>query len=321
MKPITLVSCIGIAVMLAACGGGGASSTPSVSNTSATVQQVYGTLFIGDMPSSSAASNARKPAYVSAAATHASVFINGSATTAGTTTTCSATTGTGTGCTISWSTALAVPNSYTFTVEIDNGSKILAVGKNTYALIAGANTLSALTLNGVVAQASFTVTSCPTAATCNGSVTLADAAGDAIAYTGVTAVPTAGNNPTTGTIFDNGSVTLASSNATNGLVSGIAQSVGGTFSTFASSTLTIGGVETAGAYTYSVTCNAEAGPAVFGITVGGASTPSGDLTPGQLTTLGAVSYPAGPPTVTGTAPSFSCTAGTISSATGTLPVN
>lgn len=314
-----LIACAATALMLAACGGGGTSTTPSLGN--GTTQQVYGTLTIGDVPASNTASNARSPKYVSAAATHAAVFINGAATVAGSTTTCSATTGTGTGCTISWSTALAVPSSYTFTVEIDNGSKILAVGKNTYALAAGANTLGTLTLNGVVAQASFAVTSCATG-TCNGNVTLADAAGDAIAYTGATTVPTAGNNPTTGTIFDDAAVTLVSSNATNGLVTGTAQSSApNVYSTFAANTLTVSGVNTTGAYTYAVTCNAEAGPATFGITVGGGSTPSGDITAGMLTTISPVTYPSGPPAVTGTAPSFSCTSGTISSATGTLPVN
>jgi hypothetical protein len=85
--------------------------------------------------------------------------------------------------------------------------------------------------------------------------------------------------------------------------------------------LTVSGVNTTGTYTYQVTCNAAA-TGTFGITVGGAATPSNVVTAAELAALSpAVTYPAGGVTVIGTAPLFTCAAGTISSSTGTLPVN
>jgi hypothetical protein len=64
--------------------------------------------------------------------------------------------------------------------------------------------------------------------------------------------PDGRNNPSNGTVYDNGSVTLASSNAvagTGGLETGTAQKP---FSTLAANTLTITGVNTTGVYTYQV---------------------------------------------------------------------
>ena len=108
-----------------------------------------------------------------------------------------------------------------------------------------------------------------TPGTCNGFVTLEDAATNAIVYGGAILVPKVGNNPTSGTVFDNGSVTLVSSSV-SGLVTGTAQASGGnTFSTFASNTLTISGVSTNGLYTFQVQCATATTTGTFGITVGG----------------------------------------------------
>lgn len=316
-------------LLLAACSGGGSGSGGSLPATPS-VQQVTGTLSIGYVTNTSSA--ARKPAYVSAATTHAYVFINGSATPNNTSTSaCTSgggTTGTGTFCTISWSAALPVPGSYTFDVETDNGSKVLAEGAATYAIVAGNNTLGTLTLNGVVAQVSFATTSCTAgmansvAGTCSGTVTLEDAAGNSIAYTGAATVPTAGNSPTTGTVFDNGNVTFVSSLPTAGVVTGTAQTSGANvFSSFASNTLTVSGVNTTGVYTFAVACASASANGTFGITVGGGTSPSGDVTATELGNETPVAtYPASVTTVA-TAPSYTCSSGVISSATGTLPIN
>jgi hypothetical protein len=318
-------------VLLAGCSGGSSNSAPVGSNIpgSPTVQEVSGTLTIAT-PVTGASSRVRKPAFVSASTKHAAVFIDGATTAAGSTTTCSAETGTGTGCTISWSAQLAVPASHAFAVETDTGTNspantVLSEGKGTYAVVAGTNTLAALSLNGVAVDATFAVTSCSGASPnslCSGTVVLADAAGNAIAYTGATVVPATGNSPSSGNVFDNGNVTFVSSNSVAGLVTGLAQTSGGnTFSALASNTLTVSGVNTTGTYTYQVTCNGGA-TGTFGITVGGAATPPLDVTAPELAGLStAVAYPSAGITTLGTAPSFNCASGVISSATGTLPVN
>lgn len=320
-----------LVLAFAGCSGAGSNGTSLAPAT--TVQQVSGTLTIGTPAQSGTSSLTRRPDYVSAATTHAYIFINGSLTPNNASSTC---TGTGTSgatgttfCTISWTTSVAVPASYTFQVETDNGVNVLAEGAATEALVAGNNTLGTLTLNGVVANATFATTSCvagtagSVAGTCNGTVTLSDAALDAITFTGTTTVPTAGNSPTTGTVYDNGAVTFAAS-AASGLVIGTAQtSPPNVFSSFASNTLTASGVSTTGIYTYEVQCATATTTGTFGITVGGgASRTSGvNVLNTQLANESPVpTYPASVSTVA-TAPSYTCTNGVISSATGTLPVN
>jgi hypothetical protein len=318
---------------LTACGGGGGAG----SVVATTTQQVTGTLGIGTAQAVTLGNRLRKPAYVSGSTTNARLFINGGASAANSSTTCtpaSGTAGTGTACTITWSTSLAVPASYTFAVEVDDGTTVLAEGSATEAIVAGNNTLSTLTLNGVVAKASFVTLSCVagtagvTPGTCNGAVILEDADSNTIEYNGPSTTVVAGNNPTTGTVFDNAPpatpVTLAASNG-NGLVIGTAESYGAgpyVLSTFAANTLSISGVTgssatPANAYTYEVQCKTASTSGTFGITVGGGTTPSGDVTAGEL---GALTYPASITTVA-TAPSYTCTNGVISSATGTLPIN
>jgi hypothetical protein len=322
--------CAGSALAFAACSNGGASNALPAPSSGATTQQVSGTIAIGLNGATNTTSSGRaRPAYVSSSTTHAYVFINGSAAPNNASSSCtsgSGTTGAGTFCTINWTANLAVPGSYTFAVETDNGSSVLAEGAATYTIVAGSNTLSALTLNGVAAEANFTTSSCSAASvqpgTCNGTVTLLDAAGNTIEYTGTSVVPTVGNSPSTGTVFDDGNVTFSGSTP-NGLVIGSAQSSGGnTFSTYASNVLTVGGViNAAGAYNLQVQCATASTSGVIGIAIGGGASPSHDVTAAELTSENpAPSYPSSIATVA-TAPSYTCTTGVISSATGTLPVN
>jgi hypothetical protein len=299
------------------------------------MQKVSGTLAIASSPATAALLRGRlarrgtRPLYVSAATGKVNLFIDGAATPSGTLTACPAATGSVTGCTIAWTTTVAVPAAHTFTVEIDTGTAnspnntVLAEGEGSYALVAGtANILSALSLNAVVTNATFTIGTC-TATSCSGTVVLADAAGFAIAYTGTaTTPPTYGQSPTSGNVYDNSgvagasNVTLTSNAPAVGTVTGTAQAP---FSTYTAPTLTLAGVDTTGSYTYAVTCVAAA-TGTFGITVGGGATPSGDVTTGELTGVG-VTYPAAGVVTNPTAPSFTCTNGNIGSATGTLPVN
>ena len=320
-----------VSLVFAGCSGAGSNGS-ALSPVANAFQQVSGTLTIGTPPQSGTSSTARsKPEFVSPATTHAYIFINGSATPNNASSTCTGTgtTGTGTFCTISWSTSLAVPASYTFQVETDNGTNVLAEGAISEALVAGVNTLGALTLNGVAANAGFATTSCvagvagTTAGNCSGNVTIEDSAFNAIAYTGATTVPTTGNSPTTGTVFDNGSVTFAAS-AASGLVVGTAQTTGGNvFSTFAANALTASGVSTTGVYTYKVQCATASTTGTFGITVGGgASRALGvNISNAQLANESPVPTYAASVSTVATAPSYTCTNGVISSASGTLPVN
>jgi hypothetical protein len=293
------------------------------------VQKVSGTITISQ-PAPGTASKSRRPAFVSPSTGHASVFIAGVF--SGSTATCTASYGTGTGCTIPWTATVAVPGSYVFSVETDTGANaptntVLSEGSNTYALIAGTNALNALSLNGVVKDVSYGVTSCTTAnpGVCTGTLSLAGAAGNIISYVpGGFPVPTTGNAPSSGNVFDNGNVTFVSSLPAAGVVSGTAYgAVPPTFATFATNTLTVVGVQpaVAGTYPFSVSCLASAS-GTFTITPAIVGTPSGDVTPGQLSGLATpVAYPAQTITVIGTNPSFTCATGLISSAVGTLPVN
>ena len=322
------VACIGAALLLSACSGGASSSTsPSVT---ASLRQTSGTLTISS-PSARPLSIGRKPEFVSPSTGHASLFIDGAAANSGSTTSCTAATGTGTGCTISWSAQLSVPANHVFAVETDTGATaptntVLSEGEASYAVVAGSgNTLAALSLNGVVKQATFAITACSGVSPnslCNGTVVLAAAAGNAISYTGSTVVPTTGNSPSSGNVFDNGAVTFVSATPANGLVTGTAQTNGSNvFSTLVANTLTVSGVNTTGTYTYQATC-ASGATGTFGITVGGASTPSLAVTTAELAGLPTpVAYPAAGITVIGTAPVFTCSGGNVSGSTGTLPVN
>jgi hypothetical protein len=288
-------------------------------------------LTIGTPSGSGTSSLTRAPEYVSANTTHAYIFINGSATAANASSTC---TGAGTSgvtattfCTISWSTALAVPASYNFQVETDNGTKVLAEGSVSEALVAGVNTLGTLTLNGVVNNATFATSSCVagvagvTAGTCVGTVSLSSNALDAITYNGSAPTVNAGLNPTTGTVFDNGAVTFASSTA-NGLVTGTAQTVGAyVYSTFGANTLTVSGVSPTGAYTFGVKCATATTTGAFGITVGGGASQAAGVNILNATLTGIGTTYVNSVSTVATAPSYTCTNGVISSTTGTLPIN
>jgi len=217
---------------------------------------------------------------------------------------------------------------HTFAVEIDSGATgspantVLGEGAGSYAVVAGTgNTLGTLTLNGAVADVTFTITSCTTTA-CSGIAQLAAAGGNLISYTGAVTVPNVSNNPSNGTVFDNGNVTFVSSNAvagTGGVITGTAQTSGANvYSTYATNTLTASGVNTTGLYTYVATCNATA-TGSFGITSTLVGSRSLDVTAAELAALSpVVSYPTGI-TVLTTAPSFSCTNGGIGDATAGIP--
>ena len=151
----SILAPLGVADLLAACSGGAGSNSSTIGVTSS-AQRVSGSLRIvtglGDQPATEAngASARRKPEHVSPATGNAALFIDGAAAAAGTTSSCTASAGTGTGCTIAWSANLTTPASHTFAVEIDTGttgspaSTVLAEGRSSYALVAGANTLPAM---------------------------------------------------------------------------------------------------------------------------------------------------------------------------------
>jgi hypothetical protein len=269
---------------------------------------------------------------VSGGTTHAALFIDGSSSPAGQTSSCTATIGTGTGCTISWNANLTAPASHTFAVETDNGSKVLDEGKASYFVNLGSNSLGSggagnapLSLNAAVFTTGYSVGSC-IAGTCTGSLSLFDAAFYSIAYAGSTVVPTNGQNPTSGNVFDNNggganNFTATSSSAGIGTVTGTAQSSGSnTYATYSSGTLTIVGVTTSGNWSFSVAC-ASGASGTFGINFGGLTTPSGDVTSAELGALSpAVTYPTSP-AGTGTGNIFTCTSGAISATSGTLVTN
>jgi hypothetical protein len=320
-----------IAAFLGGCGAGSATGTPLLSSASPAATHVAGMLTITEPVDASATSRARSPAFVSPSTRHAALFIDGATVAAGTSAcSTSGTSGTGTACAIPWSAVVSVPASHVFTVEIDNGAAatpantVLAEGRASYALISGnANVLTpTLSLNGVIATATFSATSC-TPSSCGGNVQLGAAAGILIAYSGALTVPTTGNSPSTGTVYDNGSVTFASSNTAvgGGLITGIAQSSApSVFSTYAGNVLTVSGVNTTGIYTFQATCNAT-GTGTFGITTALAGAPSLDVSAAELAALSpAVVYPSGISVLT-TAPSFSCTNGAIADSFATLPIN
>jgi hypothetical protein len=272
--------------------------------------------------SARAASSVRGPMFVGQSTTHAYVFINGSLTPSNTSSSCTGTQtgGTGTFCTISWSTALSIPASYLFQVETDDGSTVLAEAAKTFALVTGTNTLGMLAMNGVAGKASgWTTTSCSvgvagtTAGTCSGTVTIGDPDGDAISYAGSATVPVTGNSPTSGTVYDNGSVTLSASTA-SGLVTGTAQTSGSNvYSTFSSNTLTISGVNTTGTYTYAVKCAMATTTGSFVVSVGGVSsrTAGVNILDTQLANESPVAtYPTA--SLNGSSPTYTCTNGVIS---------
>lgn len=329
MKPTIFVG-VASAMLLAACGGGGSSgSSPTPIVTPVPVvstQSVSGTLLIGN-PGSTASGKRRSPKFVSPSTKHVALFIDGVAATAGQTATCSASTGTGTGCTITWAAQLTVPAAHVFAVEADTGTNapantVLSVGSGSYVIVAGsANALSALSLNGIATQATFTVGTCSGVtpnSSCSGTIAISAVAGTAIAYTGGTAVPTTGNSPSSGNVFDNGPATFVSTAPAVGAITGTAQS---TFSSLTAGTLTVSGVDTTGIYTYAVTCDAGVS-GTFGITLGGAATADTVVTTAELAGLTpAVTLPAAGLTVNSTPLSFTCASGNITSTGGTLPVN
>jgi hypothetical protein len=151
-------------------------------------------------------------------------------------------------------------------------------------------------------------------------LSLFDAAFYSLVYTGSLTTPTEGNSPTSGNVLDNdgggaSDVTLTSDTPAVGTVTGTTQSP---FSSYATGTLKLIGLNNSGNYTFTVACAASA-TGTFGITFGGATSSSGDVTAAELTGL-SLTYPN---TIngTGTGKVFTCTSGTISAVTGTLIIN
>ena len=347
VRPRTF-ACVAIVGALAVTAAGMAVGAPSSGRQ---MKQVSGTLRL-EMPATltsrvSAGSTgysltsfqSSMPAYVSTATAHASLFIDHAATAAGSTTTCSASNGTGTGCTISWTANLTVPASHVFSVEIDTGPSILphntvlAEGQGTYTVFPGTNTLgtggngSPLSLNGVANTYFYNITTC-SAASCTGTISFADAASYTIFYAGALTTPTQGQSPTSGNVFDdNGfgqsgpsatsNITIASDTPSIGTMTGTAQSP---WTSLSSNSLNILGVNASQQYPYTVTCGANAN-GKFGLLSGGGAVGSGDVTAAELSGLpAAVTYPAGPGGID-TTNLFTCTNGVASDANGSLVTN
>lgn len=153
----TLATLIASAVVLSACGGGGSSTNASTQTLpNATQQTATGTLTIGAAPGGTSSSK-RRPAYVSPSTKYATLWIDSSTT--GDREACSIANGLATGtCTINWVSTSGV---HTFTVAVDDASSINGGGNIlgdisvSETLQAGANSLSNITLNAVVAQIGF----------------------------------------------------------------------------------------------------------------------------------------------------------------------
>ena len=329
-----VVFSVGIAAALAAlCVGMAVGATTSARE----VRHVGGTLQIAMAPAPSANLGSgltlfSMHRYVSTGTRHAALFIDGATTPAGQTSSCSATNGTGTGCTITWSANLTVPASHSFAVEIDTGATVLpnntvlAVGKATYTVFPGTNTLgsggngSPLSLNGVVTTYFYNISGCA-GSSCSGTVSPADAASYTIFYAGALTTPTNGV-PTSGNVFDNNgnnttNFTFGSDTPSIGTMTGTAQAP---WTSVGTNALTILGVNSSDLFTYQVTCAAGAN-GKFGLVSGGATTASGNVTATELSSLSpAVLYPAGPNGID-TTNLFTCTNGAASSANGTIVTN
>lgn len=279
----SLGSIVVLATCLSACSGAASPLSPVVAKSTASpvspiaqaAVTASGTMTIMIPPKRTVSSATRRTAYVSPGTTHAAVFINGSTSPAGSAS-CTPS-GSPLSCTVTWQFSGAVPASYPIAVEIDNGTTVLAENKATYVITAGSNTLSTLTLNGVAASASQSGETC-TGASCSGSISLADAAGNAI--TNLTAPLASG--------FDNGPLTLASTAVSTGSVS-----AGGTITQPSAS----------GAYAYTVACSTSTGNFQATVTPS-VTTGSGDITSAELASL-SLAYPA---SVTYASHSYGCSA-------------
>lgn len=267
-----------LATCIAACSGGGSHAVPALPSPSTPlVTPASGTVVI-TVPAANAfvSSSARTPAYVSASTKHAAVFICPTSgcttqTNSGSTTSAPSCSGVPVTCTltISWSADLAVPQSYEFAVETDTGSSgspantVLAESQAAYVIHAGVNSPGTLTLNGVAAKATISGEGCDnnspstSAATCAGTLTIEDAAGDTIT--------------TPGANLDNAPLTLVSSNTAVGKVTT------GTFSA----------MNATGTYSYTFTCQTNTNTFTISATSGSGS---GAVSATELAAIG-VSYP------------------------------
>jgi len=179
MRKVLFVFCVAIfAVSLAACGGGGSGSSsgivpagqpnpqsiPAGSGGGTISFSVSATAPLpapatGQPAAQAPAAKARvasgrvKPKYVSPAITEGELAIDG--TNYGPISCVANQSGTETNCYANW---VATVGTHSFSVEIDDGSNVLAVGTETGVnVVAGPQTLPALTLNGVSASAVINV--------------------------------------------------------------------------------------------------------------------------------------------------------------------
>ncbi|MBV9407696.1 MAG: hypothetical protein JO164_02665 [Candidatus Eremiobacteraeota bacterium] len=263
---------------LAGCAGGGSNTTLAGANVAPPVltPMASGTLTV--VPPRGASTKKRRPLFVSASTTGASMYV-GSTPFGGAGTsphiTCSPS------CTFHW---VAPSGSQTFSVELDDGTNVLAEGRRTYTIAPGTNTLSpSLTLNGVAATLAFgTETLGGGGTTFGGTFAIADFDGNAITSAG------------SSTAYDNGTPTFASSDVSVGTI------------TIAAQTPTATGTD----HSFSVACAASA-TGTFAI----APTPgsgSGAITAAQLTAT-SLTYPSA---ITGNMYTYTCTDGQITDSTG-----
>lgn len=156
MKLRSLIPMLAITT-LAACSGGSNNATPNLATSASTSQgaKAFGTLTINAPKSSAQAraqSDSRTPKYVSTATTFATLWFDGSVT--GSRVSCNS----AAPCTINWT---STSGPHTIIAELDDatsptsGGNVLAMGGESVNLNVGANTLAALTLNGVPAGISL----------------------------------------------------------------------------------------------------------------------------------------------------------------------
>jgi hypothetical protein len=143
----------GVCVLLAACSGGGSSTTSPIPNRIASPQKsAAGTLTIG-MPRVSTTGKRRKPDYVSPSTTFVTLWID--VNTSGFRQACSPA---ASQCTLDWT---STAGTHTFTVALDDGTAITGPGTiladyaQSETLNAGVNSIPTITLNGVAAQITF----------------------------------------------------------------------------------------------------------------------------------------------------------------------
>ncbi len=142
-----------LSALVSACSGGGGGASPAPVSPPATPGVATGTLVIG-VPSTRSQARSRRPDYVSASTTFATLWIDG--VTPGTRVACAP--GSGKTCSINWT---STSGSHKFTAAVDDSSSIsgggnlLAAASANESLSVGSNTIPAIMLDGVAAGYAF----------------------------------------------------------------------------------------------------------------------------------------------------------------------